>query len=102
MKKYILIIILIISCLILSGCGKTVKESYLGYEQEHELIYGHYAVIKKYSETGGNSYLTYDIETKVMYQILELAARPGISEYYINKNNKLEIGIYGYNYKGEQ
>lgn len=100
MKKYILIIILITSCLILSGCGTIVKENYLGYEQEHELIYGRYAIIKKYYENG-NGYLTYDIETKVMYQIIVSSDRAGISEYYINKNNKLEIGIYGYNYKGE-
>ena len=101
MKKYILIIILIISCLILSGCGKTVKESYLGYEQEHELKYGHYAIIKDYYEDGGHSYLTYDIETKIMYQIIASPHCLGISEYYINKNNKPEIAIYGYNYKGE-
>ena len=101
MKKYILIIILIILCLILSGCGRTIKESYLGYEQEHELKYGRYAVIKEYSETGGNSYLTYDIETKIMYQIIAYGNRCGICEYYIRVNNKPEIGIYGYNYKGE-
>jgi len=102
MKKYILIIILIILCLILSGCGRTIKENYLGYEQEHELKYGRYAIIKDYDEQDGHSYLTYDIETKVMYQIIVSSQRAGISEYYINKNNKPEIGIYGYNYKGEQ
>ena len=45
--------------------------------------------------------LVYDIDTRIMYQIIHALYRTGISEYYINNNNKPEIGIYDYNYKGE-
>jgi len=100
MKKYILIIILIITCLVLSGCVSTTKESYLGYPQEHEVIYGNYAVVKEI-ESNGRVTLVYDINTRIMYQIITSANRCGICEYYIRVNNKPEIAIYGYNYKGE-
>lgn len=102
MKKYILIIILIISCLILSGCGKTIKESYYNYEQEHQVLYDHYAIVKEYDAGfDGKTSLVYDLDTRVMYQLVWDGHRCGMSEYYIVKNNKPEIGIYGYNYKGE-
>ena len=105
MKKYILIILLIGLCLVLSGCGKQkTKESYLGYEQEHELMYSHYAIIKEYNSgdfTNGDTYLVYDVDTRIMYQIINRGHAGGICEYYIRVNNKPEIAIYGYNYKGE-
>jgi len=100
MKKYILIIILIITCLVLSGCVSTTKESYLGYPQEHEVIYGNYAVIKEI-DSNGEMTLVYDINTRIMYQIITYGNHCGICEYYIRVNNKPEIAIYGYNYKGE-
>ena len=100
MKKCILIIILIVTCLILSGCVSTTNESYLGYPQEHKIIYGNYAVIKEI-KSNGRVTLVYDINTRIMYQIITDASHCGICEYYIRVNNKSEIAIYGYNYKGE-
>lgn len=100
MKKYILIIALIGLCLILVGCDKTTKEAYLGYEQEHPIVYGHYAVIKE-EVYNGRVQLVYDINTRIVYQIIYNASRCGISEYYIKNGTKPEIAIYGYNYKGE-
>ena len=97
MKKYILIVALICLCFALSGCGDMIKESDLSYEQEHRIIYSKYAIIKEYDKF----YLVYDIDTRIMYQIIDAVYRSGISEYYVNNNNKPEIGIYGYNYKGE-
>ena len=102
MKKYILIILLIGLCLVLAGCGKTIKESYYNYEQEHQVIYDYYAVVKEYDAgLDGKTSLVYDLNTRIMYQIIQNGSQCGICEYYINKNNKPEIAIYGYNYKGE-
>ena len=86
MKKYILIVLLISLCLVLAGCGgKTIKDD---YGKEHKLVYSNYAVIKQYEGDliTGDTYLTYDINTKIMYQIILNGNRCGISEYYINKD----------------
>lgn len=102
MKKYILIILLIGLCLVLVGCGKTTKEAYLGYEQEHQVIYDHYAIVKQYDVGMAEKvFIVYDLNTRIMYQIIWDGSKCGICEYYIRVNTKPEIAIYGYNYKGE-
>ena len=102
MKRFFLICLLIILICILTGCGKTTKEAYLGYEQEHQIVYGHYAIVKEYdTDLNGKTSLIYDLDTRIMYQLVWDGHRCGMSEYYIIKGNKPEIAIYGYNYKGE-
>ena len=96
MKKFIIIVLLIILCFILIACD-TIKENYYGVEQEHRVIPGYYAIV----ETCGNVRIVYDMQTRIMYQIVIDGNRMAMSEYYINNNNNPEIAIYGYNYKGE-
>ena len=94
MKRYILIIILIIICFSLCGCGRTVKESYTGQEREHSIIYNHFIVLKNYGDLPYCS-IVYDPDTLIMYYIIEGFYRGGITPYYLSNG---EIGIYGVNY----
>ena len=93
MKKIILIVVLIMLCFFLCGCGRTVKESYTGREREHSIIYNHFAVLKTYGT--GNCSIVYDLDTLVMYCIVHGAYACGITPYYLSNG---EIGIYSVNY----
>lgn len=94
MKRYILIIILIILCFSLCGCGRTVKESYTGQEKEHSVRYDHFVVLKNYGNLIDSSCsIVYDPDTLIMYYIIY--GNGGITPYYLSNG---KIGIYGVNY----
>ena len=88
MKKLICVLIFLILILCLCGC------------QFSDMPTSKFVVIK----TVGNSIFTsgyslgYDKDTKIMYIYVADGNRAGLSPYYIIKDNKAEIAIYGQNY----
>lgn len=96
MKKIVLVIVLIMLCFSLCGCGRTVRESYTGQEKEHSVRYNHFVVLKTYeSLVDYDCSIVYDPDTRIMYYIIHGGYVSGITPYYLSNG---EIGIYGVNY----
>ncbi len=96
MKKIVLVIVLMILCVFLCGCGRTVRESYTGGEKEHSVVYNHFVVLKTYETlVDHNCLIVYDPDTLIMYYIIHRGYAGGITPYYLSNG---EIGIYGVNY----
>ena len=96
MKKIVLVVVLIMLCFFLCGCGRTVKESYTGREKEHSVMYNHFVVLKTYeSLVDYDCSIVYDPDTLAMYYIIHGAYGCGITPYYLSNG---EIGIYSVNY----
>lgn len=99
-KKIVLVILLILILIITCSCGRTKVTDDTG--QEREMFYGLIIVDTLY-DAGGmieqTLYVVYDRQTKICYLMAFGASELAISPYYIVKNGKPEIAIYGKNYK---
>ena len=99
-KKIVLVILLILILIITCSCGRTKVTDDTG--QEREIFYG--LVIADTLYNGGGIeeqtlYVAYDRQTKICYLLAFGGHRLAISPYYIVKDGKPEIAIYGKNYK---
>ncbi len=78
------IIIVVLGVILLVGLtiGSDVEEG--------DMMYGRYVVVKIYND--GDAYLTYDYETRVMYDIIKYANDGvGITPHYVGAK---EVGIW--------
>jgi len=87
-KKILVILLLIMICFCLVGCGTKV------YKDKEKIIYDKFIALKKFDSI----YLVYDSDTYVMYYVGNTATTSGISPYYVMGENGPEIGVYGVNY----
>lgn len=73
---------LIIILFVVFTIGEDVKEG--------DMLYDRYVIVKIYDD--GEAYMTYDYETKVMYDIIKYAGDGiGITPHYVNAK---EVGIW--------
>ena len=91
MKKFIIVLIMLVIIIFLTGCEKVKDEN-------GEYVSSNFGLIK--IEDKDQKELLYDPETKIVYMYLYDYYRAGISPYYvIGENGKPEIAMYGVNYK---
>lgn len=77
----IIVVALVIMLFVMFTIGSDIEES--------DMIYDRYVVVKVYDD--GKAYLTYDSETKVMYDIIKYDSGIGITPHYVNAK---EVGIW--------
>lgn len=87
-KKFLIILILIVICFCLVGCGNKV------YKDGEKIIYENFIAIKRIDTI----YIVYDNDTHIMYYVGVSASTSGTSPYYVMGENGPEIGVYGVNY----
>lgn len=72
---------LIVILFVVFTIGEDIKEG--------DMIYDRYVIVKIYDD--GEAYMTYDFETRVMYDIIKYSSGIGITPHYVNAK---EVGIW--------
>ena len=97
MKKILLVLLLIATLFVVSGCHSSVIDD---EGNVRTLSFGLIEIRSLNNDTSSLTYICYDPSTKVCYLLNKMTSKGFISPYYIvNENGEAEIAIYGKNYQ---